>query len=60
MQLTAHIMEANDGWLSLEVDEIPALVVHARSVGEIPEAVRSAAAKLLGRHKEDFEVDLRF
>jgi hypothetical protein len=53
-------MEAIDGWLSLEVDEIPALVVHARSVGEIPEAVRSAAAKLLGRHKEDFEVDLRF
>jgi hypothetical protein len=36
MQLTAQIKEATDGWLSLTVDEIPTLVVHARNVEEIP------------------------
>ena len=47
MRLTAHIKSARDGWLSLKIEEIPALVVHARTVTEIPEAVRSAV-----RHKE--------
>lgn len=39
--------------LSLKVDEMPTLVVHARNVEEIPQVVRTAAAELLGRNQED-------
>jgi hypothetical protein len=60
MRLTARIKEATDGLLTLRVEELPTLVVHARSVIEIPEAVGSAAAQLLHRPKEDFEVELHF
>jgi hypothetical protein len=56
----AHIKEATDGWLSLKVNEIPTLTVHARNVKEIPEVVRTAAAELLGRDPEDFDVEIRY
>jgi hypothetical protein len=58
--LTAHIKEATDGWLSLNVDEMPTLVIRARNVEEIPEVVKTAAAELLGRDQQDFDVKIRF
>lgn len=60
MQLTAQIKEATDGWLSLTIDEMPTLVVHARNVEEIAEVVKTAAAELLGRDRQDFDVKIRF
>lgn len=60
MRLTARIKEATDGRLTLRVEELPSLVVHARTVMEIPDAVGDAAATLTGRAKEDFEVELHF
>lgn len=60
MRLTTCIKEATDGWLSLSVEEIPALDVHARNVGEIPVAVQRAAAKLMGREEQDFDVEVRY
>lgn len=59
MQLTARIKQATDGQLSLVVEELPALAVHASNLEDIPGAVRRAAAELTGRNQDDFEVDLR-
>jgi hypothetical protein len=39
---------------------MPTLVVHARNVEEIPEVVKAAAAELLGRDQQDFDVRIRF
>ena len=60
MRLTTRIKAATDGWLSLSVEEIPTLDVHARNVGEIPEAVQRAAAELMGRKEDDFDVEVRY
>lgn len=58
MRLTARIKEATDGRISLRVEELPGLVVHARNVTDIP--VGNAAAHVMGRQKEDFEVEIHF
>lgn len=60
MQLTAHIMEATDGRLTVGVIEFPVLTVQAKSVGEIPAAVSESAAALTGRPASDFDVSVRF
>jgi len=60
VKLTAHIRLAADGWLKLEVDELPQLEAHARAVREIPDAVRTAAAVLTGKPRQEFEIDLRY
>jgi hypothetical protein len=58
MRLTTRIKAATDGRLSLSVEEIPTLDVHARNVGEIPETVQRAAAELIGRKEEDLDEPL--
>jgi predicted RNase H-like HicB family nuclease len=60
MKLTAHISKAADGRLDLHVVELPDLVAHARSVEDIPEAVRDAATQLTGRPRTDFHVEVRY
>ncbi|RAM37261.1 transcriptional regulator [Arthrobacter globiformis] len=60
MKLTAQIGTAADGRLNLRVLELPELKTHARRVDEIPDAVRDAAAKLTGRPKDDFDIEVRY
>ncbi|MDR6508104.1 hypothetical protein [Arthrobacter oryzae] len=60
MRLTAHIRLAADGWLELEVEQLPGLQAHARTVGDIPGAVIAAAAALTGKAASEFEVEVRF
>ncbi|MCA4135491.1 hypothetical protein [Arthrobacter sp. M4] len=60
MQLTARIKEATDGRITLRVEELPELIVHVRTILEIPDAIGDAAAQLTDRDKKDFEVELHF
>jgi hypothetical protein len=60
MRLTAHIKEATDGRITLRVEELPDLIIHVRTILEIPDAIRDAAAQLTDRDKKDFEVELDF
>lgn len=60
MKLTAHIKKAADGWMELDVDELPGLVAGARNVEDIPSAVRAAAAAFTGRAVQDFDVEVMF
>lgn len=53
MKLTPHIVRASDGWLELEVDELPELHAHVRSVNDIPDAVGTAAAALTGKPRQE-------
>lgn len=46
--------------LSLTVDEMPTLVVHARNIEKIPDVVKTAAAELLGWSQQDFDVKFRY
>ncbi|MGA8791257.1 MAG: transcriptional regulator [Paenarthrobacter sp.] len=60
MKLTTQIRYAADGWLELEVAELPGLVAHARRVEDIPDAVRAAAAVLTGKPYQEFDVEVRY
>ncbi|WP_395405657.1 hypothetical protein ACHMXB_22300 (plasmid) [Arthrobacter sp. UC242_113] len=60
MRLTAQIKKAADGWLDLHVLELPELRAHARSIEDIPDAVRDAAAILTDRPGHDFDVEVRY
>ncbi|MDR6794617.1 hypothetical protein J2W89_003799 [Pseudarthrobacter oxydans] len=60
MKLTTRIKSATDGKLSLDIEELPALEVDAKNVGEIPEAVQAAAARLTGRDKSEFIIEVRY
>jgi hypothetical protein len=60
MILTAQIKKAADGWLDLQVVELPDLEAHARKVEDIPDVVRDAAARLTGRPGHDFDVEVRY
>lgn len=60
MKLTTHIKSAAGGKLSLSIEEIPTLEVAVKNVGEIPEAVQAAAAKLTGRDKSEFIIEVRY
>ena len=60
MKLTAKIKSAADSGIELRVPELPGLEAHARNVAEIPDAVKDAAARLTGRPKDDFDVEVRY
>ena len=59
MKLTTRITSAADGWLVLEVLELPDLKASAKGFEDIPEAVRAAAAALTGRPEGTFDVDVQ-
>lgn len=44
----------------MKVEELPDLIVHVRTILEIPDAIGDAAAQLTDRDKKDFEVELHF
>lgn len=52
--------EAADGWVDLHVLQLPDLEAHARRMDEIPDVIRDAAARLTGRPKNDFNVEVRY
>ncbi|MEV4988430.1 transcriptional regulator [Pseudarthrobacter sp. LMD1-1-1.1] len=58
MKLTARIRSASDGWLALEVIEMPGLEAAAKRFEDIPDAVRAAAAQSTGRPQTEFDVDI--
>lgn len=58
MKLTTRITSAADGWLVLEVLELPDLTAYAKRFEDIPEAVGTAAAALTGRPGDSFDVDV--
>lgn len=58
MKLTARIRSARDGWLAVEVLEIPELEVVVKSFEDIPDAVSGAAEKSLGRPASEFVVEV--
>jgi hypothetical protein len=60
MKLTAQIKKATDGWLDIRVVELPELVAHARKLDDIDDAARDAAAKLTGRPRQDFDVEVLY
>lgn len=60
MRLTVKIRKATDGRLDLEVPELPEVQVVAKRVGDIPEVVRDAAAKLTGLPENDFNIDVGY
>lgn len=60
MHLSARITSVEDGRFSLDIEELPELMVRTRNYEEIPEAVSRAAAEALGREPDDFIVDILF
>lgn len=60
MRLTVKIRKATDGCLDLQVLELPELEVSVTRVGEIQEAVSSAAEGLTGRARSDFDVEIGY
>ena len=58
MRLTARIRSARDGWLALEVLELPELEVVVKSFDDIPDAVSRAAEESLGRPASEFVVEV--
>ncbi|GKV73734.1 hypothetical protein NCCP2145_31150 [Pseudarthrobacter sp. NCCP-2145] len=59
MKLTTRIRSAADGWLALEVLELPGLEAYAKAFEDIPQAVQAAAAALTGRPADKFDVDVK-
>lgn len=60
MQLNVYIASASDGFFTVKAMSMPELSAQARTLEEIPDAVRSAAAVVAGQSPEDFEVVLDF
>lgn len=59
MKLTTRIASADDGWLALDVLELPDLEAYAKGFEDIPQAVQTAAAALTGRPAVEFDVDVK-
>ncbi|MBT2566948.1 hypothetical protein J7I84_10665 [Arthrobacter sp. ISL-85] len=60
MQLDTYISRASDGLFTAKTMQMPELTAQARTIEEIPHAVRSAAAAISGRPAENFDVILDF
>lgn len=60
LQLNVYIASASDGFFTVKAVQMPELSTGARTLEEIPDAVRSAAAAAAGRPAEDFDVVLDF
>jgi hypothetical protein len=58
--LNVYISSASDGLFTVKAVQMPKLIVHTRTIEEIPDAVRYAAAAIVGRRPEEFEVILDF
>lgn len=58
--LTATVTWAADQWFELHGLEMPDLIVHSASLGDAPNAVKTAAARSTNREPEDFFVELLF
>lgn len=60
MQLNIYISSAADGLFTVRAIQIPALVAYARTIEDIPHAVRSAAAAIAGGAPDDFDIVMDF
>lgn len=58
MKPTPRVRSASEGWLELDVIELPGLELAAKKFEDIPDAVRAAAATCTGRPDGDFDVDI--
>jgi predicted RNase H-like HicB family nuclease len=59
VKLTAVLGVSGD-WYTVEVPEIPGLFTQARELGEVPVMVKDAAALLLGKPAEEFDVEIHW
>jgi hypothetical protein len=60
LQLNVYIASASDGFYTAKAVQMPELSAHARTLEEIPEAVRSAAAAVTGQPANFFDVVIDF
>lgn len=56
VQLNIYISSASDEYFVIKALEMPELSVRAATIGEIPEAVRAAAAEATGLAPADFDI----
>jgi hypothetical protein len=60
LQLNVYISSAADGFDTVKAVQMPELTAQARTLEDIPHAVRSAAAAIAGQPPEDFDVVMDF
>ncbi|MDQ0693174.1 hypothetical protein [Arthrobacter sp. W4I7] len=56
MQLKVYISTATDGFFTVKAVQMPELTAEARTLEDIPDALRSAAAAIVSQPPEDFHV----
>lgn len=60
MQLNVYISSAADGLLTVKAVQLPELSIQTQTIEDIPDAVRFAAAAMVGQGPEDFDVIMDF
>ena len=60
LRLNVYIANASDESFTVKAVQMPELSVHTRTLEEIPEAVRSAAATVAGQPADTFDVVMDF
>lgn len=60
LQLNVYISSAADGIFTVKAVQMQELSAHARTLEDVPGAVRSAAAALTGESPEEFDLVLDF
>lgn len=60
MQLNVYIANASDGFFVVKAVQMPELSARTRTLEEIPDAVRAAAAAVAGRPADSFDVIMDF
>lgn len=60
LQLNVYIASASDGFFTVKAAQMPQLSAQARTLADIPDAVRSAAAAITGQPADVFDVVIDF
>ncbi|MEV8181457.1 MULTISPECIES: hypothetical protein [Micrococcaceae] len=60
MKLNVYIASASDDFFTVKAVQMPELSAQARTLEEIPDAVRSAAAAVAGQPADFFDVVIDF